>query len=447
MLDVSRLIKMLVVLAIVATPMLVSTIVSACINPLDDAIEILFNKPGVGYNLIALLESFRNVITVEEDRLYAFKYVYVTGGRGYELAVYIYIERFCSGAPCIEGFNDEPPVTNVLGLRIEPLKTSPQPSVTTTPATEMTPPPQTLTTATTTVVYHIDVITVVNDTTKVVPVYETTTVVIPVSPQVVPQTLATQAMREYANIVYEAFLDLLNALAKSGVITGLSGDDIIDIMVAVKVYYFTPYGVNLVSGWNNRLMYSEALGGWAPYSVLVRDGLVKGLVVKGNKCSYTVPQHILDELEKTEASLMVIESVYTPPPLGHTETIVIATPSMITWFSTSQREPTTITPATTSLPIPSPTPGSPKIATEPTYTYTLPSHIETVATQAAPITSPTVAPQAIITVTVPTTVTVVTVGAATVQARDLVDPKVVTAMVVGVVASVTVYILAKKIWQ
>ena len=202
-------------------------------------------------------------------------------------------------------------------------------------------------------------------------------------------------------------------------------------------------------------MYSEALGGWVPYSILVNDGLIKGVVVKGNKCSYAIPQHILDELEKTEASLIVIESayvssVYTQPQPGHTETVVVATPSTITWFSTSPRELTTITitPATTPLPIPSPTPGGPKIATESTYTYTSPSHTEAVATQVATITSSTTpltaAPQAIITVTVPTTVTV---GAATAQARDLDYPKVVIAMVAGVAASVTVYILVKKVWQ
>lgn len=273
---------------------------NACFNPADiNAIEVLFNKYGVEYNLTALIVKFKPVV-VEEGRIYVFKYLYKTiAGEYLQFGVIVYIDRFCGDAPCVEGYNEDKPVRDVLAVRLEPLEECSSGSTTTTATSEKRCPEK--------------------------------------------------------SVMSSAFSELLGRLIGEGVIVGLGSEDVYMIMDAVM-------NNPVVAGWNNRLLYNEKLNRWAPYAELVYAELIKGVVVRGSYCSYKLPQEVVDEVKASEPRLIVEEgapSTSIPPAtsLSQTVTTVVIKEKetiIITITVTSVTPQPPITSVTdTSVPIPS----------------------------------------------------------------------------------------------
>jgi len=114
--------KTLVGIAIVIVVTLTISL-NACFNPADvNAIEVIFNKNGIDYNLTMLIEKYKPIV-VDEGRIYVFKYIYRTSiDRDLEFGVTVYLEKLCRNAPCIEGYNEEEPVRDVIAIRLESLE-------------------------------------------------------------------------------------------------------------------------------------------------------------------------------------------------------------------------------------------------------------------------------------------------------------------------------------
>lgn len=69
-----------------------------------------------------LIEKYKPIV-VNEGRIYVFKYIYRTSiDRDLEFGVTVYLEKLCRNAPCIEGYNDEEPVRDVIAIRLESLE-------------------------------------------------------------------------------------------------------------------------------------------------------------------------------------------------------------------------------------------------------------------------------------------------------------------------------------
>lgn len=232
----------------------------ACFSPVDMyAIEVLFNKPGIGYNLTILLSKYHeNIFVVTEDnRIYALKYVYIdTYGNNISFGVTIYLEMFCGNAPCIKEINDDEPVSYVIGLRMELLE-----------------------------LCNTSTDAINNENNRVENNINNLTKKIMICPD--------------RSVISLAFIELLKAIVNEGVITNLNEDDINMIIEAISR--------NTISaGWNNRLMYNEQIDNrWAPYSYLVYNELIKGLIIRSPRCSYQLPLEVVEEVKNSKPALIL----------------------------------------------------------------------------------------------------------------------------------------------
>ncbi|MEM1560138.1 MAG: hypothetical protein QW775_06390 [Ignisphaera sp.] len=301
--------------------------VNACFNPADiNAVEVLFNKYGASYNLTALVVKFKPIV-VEEGGIYVFKYVYRASKRDdLQFGVTVYLEKICGDAPCVEGYNEDKPMMNVLALRIELLDTCSLEQITTTTK---------YSSYSSTVRIEKDTYTTNNITTY---------------------TSTVEKKCPEKTVVSLVFNELLNKLTSEGVIIGLSIEDINKIMDAV-------ISNPIVAGWNNRLLYNDKIDRWAPYAELINAGLIKGVLVKGPLCSYKLPQEVIDEVMASEPGLIIEEQALITPTT--TPTLI---PQVTVTVTVKEKEIITLITTTTSLytiisnqgypsqPIPSPQP-------------------------------------------------------------------------------------------
>lgn len=266
--------KLNIISAILSTVIIITIIMSntidvyACFNPADlNAVEVLFNKPGVEYNITVLLTRFSPIATtVDGNGSYVFKYIYrISSGEDLVFGVTLYIERFCGSAPCIEGYNEDKPIDYVLGLRIELLE-----------------PEVCVTQITNTIRYS----------------------------RVETSSRGGCVQKSTINL---AFSELLKVLINEGVILGLDQRDIQMIIDAIN-------NNSITAGWNNRLMYSDIYGGWLPYSDLVYKGLIKGVLVKTLRCSYTLPPAILEDVKSSKPALLIQKQTATTVASTYLET-------------------------------------------------------------------------------------------------------------------------------
>lgn len=246
----------LITAIIIGITMSIITNVYACFNPADlNAIEVLFNKPGVDYNITVLLTRFSPIAIVDSSGPYVFKYIYrLASGENLVFGVTLYIERFCGSTPCIEDYNEDKPIAYILGLRMELLE------------------PEVCTTQTT-------------------PKYSEV------------ETSVTKGGCIQKSAINLAFSELLTILVSKGVILGLDQKDIYMIIDAVA-------SSPIAAGWNNRLMYNDVYGGWASYSDLIYRGVVKGVLIKTIGCSYTLPQAILEDIKSFKPALTIAQQKY-----------------------------------------------------------------------------------------------------------------------------------------
>lgn len=285
--------------------------VNACFNPADiNAVEVLFNKYGVSYNLTALIVKFKPIV-VEEGRIYVFKYIYrVSTGDDLQFGVIVYLEKFCGDAPCIEGYNEDKPLRDVLALRLELLETCSPDHATTTTVHSSLPPPTYST--------EKDTYTISDTSTY---------------------TSATEKKCPEKTVVSLVFSELLNKLTSEGVIVGLGVEDTYKIMDAIVNY-------PIIAGWNNRLLYNDKIGRWAPYAELINAGLIKGVLIKAFVCSYKLPQEVIDEVIASEPGLIRGKEVLTTPTATSTPTLISQVTVTVT---VKEKEVITLTTTTTSL--------------------------------------------------------------------------------------------------
>lgn len=234
--------------------------VNACIDPASQyAFEVVFNKPGVFYNLAILEELVVEGIVIKVgESTYVFTYEItlpvITEGSAVHpvfnlsivnvtlrFLVVIYLERFSEGAPYVEGLSDQSSIEYYLGVRLE---------------------------------YPF-----------------------PVEGEV------KSLLEMYLGGIVET---VINYIVRLGVLTGLDYSNIRVIASTARLGY---------AGWNNRLLYSKELEKWAPYSELVSSGLLKGVLYRGNACSFQLPQEVVEKATKTPPLLGTLIAMTQPAHL------------------------------------------------------------------------------------------------------------------------------------
>jgi hypothetical protein len=263
----------LVVLSLLVMP------VSACIDPSSAyAVEVVLNKPGVRYNLSLLEHLASGAVTKVSNTTYVFKYV-ARYERHYaypsktvvekrEFLVILYEAKFSNGAPYVEWISTSNNVEYYLGIRVE---------LVVPPGAEVYIPKSEG--------------IVVKTVTTTIALENSSRVLVTVIPQITTATTSPSEEAQQSNRIAVYPTEFKNALKKvlsyltceTGVVLGLSCDDI------EKIVELAEPGL---AGWNNRLIYSSALGTWAPYSELVTKGIIKGALLKGNACAVRIPTSI-----------------------------------------------------------------------------------------------------------------------------------------------------------
>lgn len=262
---------------------------SACMDPAGRyAVEVTLNKPGTTYNFTALREHLGEHLVVINNSTYLFKYSirYMEPSREevlkqLDFMVMLYEAEFSGGAPYVEGLSDPGNIEYYLGIRLELI-----------------------------VPLGIEVCIVETATYTSMP------------------TVTTRSEEQYNCLtVYSddfkrVLKDLLDILVnKWHVVSGLIGNDIAKIVEAVEPG---------LAGWNNRLVYSEALNTWKPYYELVVEGHISGVLVKGNACSAQVPSDAVDELKKLGPSISLNIYIAVQPPTTTTSPAGITTTPVVT---------------------------------------------------------------------------------------------------------------------
>lgn len=279
----------------------------ACIDPAGHyAVEVVLNKPGTAYNLIALREHLGDRLIVVDNSTYLFKYSvqYKEPSREevlkqLDFMVMLYEAKFSEGAPYIEGLSNPENVEYYLGVRLEliaPLDTEVCVVKTTTHTT-------------------------VSTTTRSEDQHRCLTV--------------------YSDDFKRVLGDLLNILVnKWQVVSGLAGDDVIKIVKVAEPG---------LAGWNNRLVYSVALDTWKPYYELVFEGYINGVLIRGNACSIRIPSDVVKELGKLSPSILLDLYVTAQPSTNTTSPEEIATTPAVTSSSTQVTQPYITAPPPTTL--------------------------------------------------------------------------------------------------
>jgi hypothetical protein len=340
---------------------------SACIDPRSlYAVEVVLNKPGVKYNLTMLEQVAGDSIVKVDNSTYVFKYtIYHYSLPRWELTskidflVELYEAKFCNNAPFVPGVNDQGEVEYYLGVRVELIAP---------PNTTVLSPlnPATTQTIVTTIEVHpplTTTMTVYSPPSTIVRTNETTTEIGGASIVTVsvirtpPPTLAvttsslsntfvtttpynTQTTDSIKVSPWDYKMALRGVLSfltsETGVVVGLSLEDIDRIVQAAEPGK---------AGWNSRLIYSSLLGYWAPYDELINSGVVKGALLRGNTCGFSISFNIVNTIDYMKPLLNTTISVYTPHTPSPQSTVI---------YPTVHSTPLTMT-TTPSIPVEYPT--------------------------------------------------------------------------------------------
>lgn len=245
--------------------------VSACIDPSSQyAIEIVLNKPGVSYELTLLEELVSEGRAVKVDSIYLFKYTY---GLSWSVSVK-------GEGPLINTFE---PGTNIEYGSIDFLvvvyvaKFSEG-----APYVEGLSDPDKLE-------YYLGVRLELLSHPGI-------------PDDVFREVFGVEGLERF--ISTNVFPGLLHHLVILGILSGLTWEDIENIAETARLGY---------AGWNNRLIYHEALGKWAPYSELVNSEMIKGVLIRGNACSIEIPEEALAAVKEMQ-SLFGAGIIFTLPP-------------------------------------------------------------------------------------------------------------------------------------
>lgn len=125
-------------------------------------------------------------------------------------------------------------------------------------------------------------------------------------------SLPANIREEDFSVIVEA---LIRYLVQIGVVTGLEWKDVEKVAGTARLGY---------AGWNNRLVYCDKLEGWAPYSELVTAGLIKGILYRGNACSFQLPREMIEQAGRMDALLRL--GIATTTSSGLTSTLTSTAP-------------------------------------------------------------------------------------------------------------------------
>uniref|UniRef100_A0A7J2U1H4 Uncharacterized protein n=1 Tax=Ignisphaera aggregans TaxID=334771 RepID=A0A7J2U1H4_9CREN len=364
--SVQMLVEVLIIV-VIAQLALFAVSVNACVDPSSVyAVEVVLNKPGVSYNLSPLEALVGRGVVKADNTTYIFKYGLAVKCLGamsnasssnLDFVATIYLAKFADEAPYVEGLTPGE-IRYYLGIRIEPAS----------------PPPETYTNYSPQILTYTTTITAVAEpqiliTTTVESTARNTTlnwVVVTKQPQPTIAKPATQSIEQNKTWsgsrttetecnVYEGLgagiklvlEDTLRYLIRMSVISGLSEDDVKEIGSIARPG---------LAGWNNRLIYSQKIGAWAPYSDLVGRGLIKGAIMRGNLCGANIPQNIINVIKSMNTLTNTTLAIFYPrltPIATRTAELLMITPTATSTYAPTPQPSTYSAPAslnTTNLP-------------------------------------------------------------------------------------------------
>jgi hypothetical protein len=369
--SVQMLVEVLIIV-VIAQLALFAVSVNACVDPSSVyAVEVVLNKPGVSYNLSPLEALVGRGVVKADNTTYIFKYGLAVKCLGamsnasfsnLDFVATIYLAKFADEAPYVEGLTHGE-IRYYLGIRIEPASPPPE--------THTNYSPQILTYTTTITAIaepQILITTTVESTARNTTLnwVVVTKVVVTKQPQPTITKPATQSIEQNKTWsgsrttetecnAYEGLgagiklvlEDTLRYLIRMGVISGLSEDDVKEIGSIAR---------SGLAGWNNRLIYSQKIGAWAPYSDLVGRGLIKGVIMRGNPCGANIPQNIINVIKSMNTLTNTTLEIFYPRPTPiatRTVALMVITPTATSTYAPTPQPSTYSAPAslnTTNLP-------------------------------------------------------------------------------------------------